>query len=196
MSAPPRILAVPGSLRTGSYNRLILAVAADGARAAGADVTRVDLRDYPVPPYDGDVEARDGIPAAALELKKLFRASDGLLLASPEYNAGISGTLKNVLDWVSRTAPGEKPLECYRGKVAALCSASTGALGGIRGLAIVRLILGSIGVVVLPDQVAVPKAAEAFDDEGNVLDPGRRKALMELGASLAHAARALRKEPG
>lgn len=196
MSAPPRILALAGSLRSGSYNKLILCVAADGARAAGADVTRVDLRDYPVPPYDGDVEARDGIPAAALELKKLFRASDGLLLASPEYNAGISGTLKNVLDWVSRTAPGEKPLECYRGKVAALCSASTGALGGIRGLAIVRLILGSIGVVVLPDQVAVPKAAEAFDDEGNVLDPGRRKALMELGASLAHAARALRKEPG
>ncbi|MFN7986305.1 MAG: NAD(P)H-dependent oxidoreductase [Thermoanaerobaculia bacterium] len=196
MSAPPRILALAGSLRSGSYNKLILSVAADGARAAGADVTRVDLRDYPVPPYDGDLEARDGIPAPALELKKLFRASDGLLIASPEYNAGISGTLKNVLDWVSRSAPGEKPLECYRGKVAGLCSASTGALGGIRGLAIVRLILGNIGVVVLPDQVAVPKAAEAFDDEGNVLDPGRRKALMELGASLAHAARALRKEPG
>ena len=196
MSAPPRILALAGSLRSGSYNKLILSVAADGARAAGADVTRVDLRDYPVPPYDGDAEARDGIPAAALELKKLFRASDGLLLASPEYNAGISGTLKNVLDWVSRAAPGEKPLECYRGKVAALCAASTGALGGIRGLAIVRLILGNIGVVVLPDQVAVPKAAEAFDDDGNVVDPGRRKALMELGASLAHAARALRKEPG
>lgn len=196
MSAPPRILALAGSLRSGSYNKLILSVAADGARAAGADVTRVDLRDYPVPPYDGDLEARDGIPAPALELKKLFRASDGLLIASPEYNAGISGTLKNVLDWVSRSAPGEKPLECYRGKVAGLCSASTGALGGIRGLAIVRLILGNIGVVVLPDQVAVPKAADAFDDEGNVLDPGRRKALMELGASLAHAARALRKEPG
>ena len=196
MSAPPRILALAGSLRSGSYNRLVLAVAADGARAAGADVTRIDLRDYPVPPYDGDLEARDGIPAPALRLKELFRASDGLLLASPEYNAGISGTLKNVLDWVSRAAPGEKPLECYRGKVAALCAASTGALGGIRGLAIVRLILGNIGVVVLPDQVAVPKAAEAFDDDGNVVDPGRRKALMELGASLAHAARALRKEPG
>ena len=196
MSAPPRILAVPGSLRTGSYNRLILAVAADGARAAGADVTRVDLRDYPMPPYDGDLEARDGVPASALKLKELFRASDGLLFASPEYNAGISGTLKNVLDWVSRAAPGEKPLECFRGKVAALCSASTGALGGVRGLAIVRLILGNIGVVVLPDQVAVPRAAEAFDDEGNVVDPGRRKSLMELGASLAHAARALRKEPG
>lgn len=194
MSAPPRILALAGSLRSGSYNKLILAVAADGARAAGAAVTRVDLGDYPVPPYDGDLEARDGIPGPALKLKELFRASDGLLLASPEYNAGISGTLKNVLDWFSRTAPGEKPLECYRGKVAALCAASPGALGGIRGLAIVRLILGSIGVVVLADQVAVPKAAEAFDAEGNVVDPGRRKALMELGGALAHATRALRTE--
>ena len=78
---------------------------------------------------------REGLPANALKLKELFKAADGLLIASPEYNSAISGTLKNVLDWVSRTAPGEKPLECFKGKVAALCSASTGALGGIRGLA-------------------------------------------------------------
>jgi len=192
MSDAPRILALAGSLRTGSFNRKILAVAADGARAAGADVTRIDLRDFPLPPYDGDLETASGLPASALALKGVFRANDGLLLASPEYNSAISGTLKNVLDWVSRPAPGERPLECFKGKVAALCSASTGALGGIRGLAVVRLMLGSIGVLVLPDQVAVPKAAEAFDDEGNVIDPGRRKALMELGTALAHATRALR----
>ncbi len=126
-----------------------------------------------------------------MKLKELFKAADGLLVASPEYNSAISGTLKNVFDWVSRPAPGERPLECFKGKVAALCSASTGALGGIRGLASVRLILGNIGVVVLPDQVALPKAAEAFDSEGNVVDPGRRKALMELGGTLAHATRAL-----
>jgi NAD(P)H-dependent FMN reductase len=192
MTAPPRILALAGSLRSGSYNRLVLAVAADGARAAGADVTRVDLRDDPLPPYDGDLEERAGIPPAALRLKGLFRESDGLLLASPEYNAGISGTFKNVLDWVSRSAPGERPLECFRGKVAALCSASPGALGGVRGLLQLRTVLAGIGVVVLPDQVSLPKANEAFDDEGNVVDPGRRKALMELGGALAHAARALR----
>lgn len=192
MSDVPRILALAGSLRSGSYNRRILAVAADGARACGADVTRIDLRDFPMPPYDGDLEASAGIPATAQALKELFKANDGLLLASPEYNAGISGTLKNVLDWVSRPAPSERPLECYKGKVAALLAASTGALGGIRGLAAVRLILASIGVVVLPDQVALPKAADAFDDDGNVIDPGRRKALMELGGALAHATRALR----
>lgn len=192
MSDAPRILALAGSLRAGSFNRRLLAVAADGARAAGADVTGVDLRDFPLPVYDADLESASGLPPAALALKERFRATEGLLVASPEYNAAISGTLKNVFDWVSRPAPGEKPLACFKGKVAALCAASTGALGGIRGLASVRLILGNLGVVLLPDQVALPKAAEAFDDDGNVVDPARRKSLTELGAALARATRALR----
>ncbi|HRY42572.1 MAG TPA: NAD(P)H-dependent oxidoreductase [Thermoanaerobaculia bacterium] len=192
MSDAPRILALAGSLRAGSYNRRVLAVAADGARAAGADVTGIDLRDFPLPVYDADLESASGLSAAALALKERFRAAEGLLIASPEYNAAISGTLKNVLDWVSRPAPGEKPLACFKGKVAALCSASTGALGGIRGLASVRVVLGNLGVVLLPDQVALPKAAEAFDADGNVADPARRKSLMELGAALARATRALR----
>lgn len=192
MSDAPRILALAGSLRAGSFNRRILAVAADGARAAGADVTRIDLRDFPLPVYDADLESASGLPPAALALKERFRAAEGLLVASPEYNSAISGTLKNVLDWVSRPAPGEKPLACFKGKVAALCSASTGALGGIRGLASVRVVLGNLGVVLLPDQVALPKAAEAFDADGNVADPARRKSLMELGAALARATRALR----
>ncbi|HPA49987.1 MAG TPA: NAD(P)H-dependent oxidoreductase [Thermoanaerobaculia bacterium] len=192
MSDAPRILALAGSLRAGSYNRRILALAADGARAAGADVTRIDLRDFPLPVYDADLESASGLPSAALALKERFRAAEGLLFASPEYNSAISGTLKNAFDWVSRPAPGEKPLACFKGKVAALCAASTGALGGIRGLASVRLILGNLGVVLLPDQVALPKAAEAFDDDGDVVDPARRKSLMELGAALARATRALR----
>ncbi len=192
MSDAPRILAFAGSLRAGSYNRKILALAADGARAAGADVTRVDLRDFPLPVYDGDLDAAGGLPEGARQLKAHFDAADGLLLACPEYNAGIPGTLKNALDWVSRPAPGERPLQAFRGRVAALCSASTGGLGGVRGLLQMRLVLGSIGVVVLPEQVSLPKAHEVFDDEGNVVDPGRRKALMELGGALAHAARALR----
>ena len=192
MSDAPRILALAGSLRAGSYNRRILALAADGARAAGADVTRIDLRDFPLPVYDADLESASGLPSAALALKERFRAAEGLHCASPEYNSAISGTLKNAFDWVSRPAPGEKPLACFKGKVAALCAASTGALGGIRGLASVRLILGNLGVVLLPDQVALPKAAEAFDDDGDVVDPARRKSLMELGAALARATRALR----
>lgn len=191
MSDAPRVLALAGSLRSGSYNRKILLVAADGARAAGADVTRIELRDFPLPVYDADLETAEGLPESARKLKTLFDAADGLLLACPEYNAGIPGTLKNALDWVSRSAPGERPLQAFKGKVAALCSASPGALGGSRGLLQVRLVLSGIGVVVLPGQVSLPKANEAFDDEGNVLDPARRKALMELGAALAHATRAL-----
>jgi NAD(P)H-dependent FMN reductase len=190
MSDVPRILAFAGSLRSGSYNKKILLVAADGARAAGADVTRIDLGDFPLPVYDADLESAKGLPESASKLKALFDAAAGLLLACPEYNAGIPGTLKNVLDWVSRSAPGEKPLQAFKGKVAALCSASPGALGGSRSLLQVRLVLSGIGVLVLPGQVSLPKANEAFDDEGNVLDPGRRKALMELGAALAHATRA------
>ncbi|MHB1044485.1 MAG: NADPH-dependent FMN reductase [Thermoanaerobaculia bacterium] len=192
MSDAPRILALAGSLRAGSYNRRVLAVAADGAGNAGADVTGIDLRDFPLPVYDADLESASGLPAAALALKERFRAAEGLLVASPEYNSAISGTLKNVFDWVSRPAPGEKPLACFKGKVAALCAASTGALGGIRGLASVRVVLGNLGVVLLPDQVALPKAAEAFDAEGGLLDPARRKSLLELGAALARATRALR----
>ena len=192
MSDAPRILALAGSLRAGSYNRRVLAVAADGARAAGADVTGIDLRDFPLPVYDADLESASGLPEAALALKERFRAAEGLLVASPEYNSAISGTLKNVFDWVSRPAPGEKPLACFKGKVAALCAASTGALGGIRGLASVRVVLGNLGVVLLPDQVALPKAAEAFDAEGGLVDPARRKSLLELGAALARATRALR----
>lgn len=195
MSDAPRILALAGSLRAGSYNRRVLAVAADGARAAGADVTGIDLRDFPLPVYDADLESASGLPEAALALKERFRAAEGLLVASPEYNSAISGTLKNVFDWVSRPAPGEKPLACFKGKVAALCAASPGALGGIRGLASVRVVLGNLGVVLLPDQVALPKAAEAFDAEGSLLDPARRKSLLELGAALARATRALRSEP-
>ncbi len=192
MSDAPRILALAGSLRAGSFNRRLLAVAAEGARAAGADVTGIDLRGFPLPVYDADLESASGLPSAVLALKERFRAAEGLLVASPEYNSAISGTLKNVLDWVSRPAPGEKPLECFKGKVAALCAASPGALGGIRGLASVRVVLGNLGVVLLPDQVALPRAAEAFDAEGNVVDPARRKSLLELGAALARAARALR----
>lgn len=195
MSDAPRILALAGSLRAGSYNRRVLAVATDGARAAGADVTGIDLRDFPLPVYDADLESASGLPEAALALKERFRAAEGLLVASPEYNSAISGTLKNVFDWVSRPAPGEKPLACFKGKVAALCAASTGALGGIRGLASVRVVLGNLGLVLLPDQVALPKAAEAFDAEGSLLDPARRKSLLELGAALARATRALRSEP-
>ena len=152
MSNPVRILAFAGSTRVDSFNKKLVKIAAAGAGKAGAEVALIDLRDFALPLYDGDLEDRDGLPANAKKLKQLFLAHDGLLLSCPEYNSGITPMLKNTIDWVSRAeTDDEKPLACYAGKVAGLMSASPGALGGLRGLVQVRAILGNIKVLVLPD---------------------------------------------
>ena len=185
MARTPRILAFAGSARQDSLNKKLVAIAAQGARAAGAEVTLLDLRDHPLPLYDGDLEAKDGLPANAKKLKEIFLAHDGLLLSSPEYNSSISPLLKNTIDWVSRPAPGEASLACYRGKVAALMAASPGALGGLRGLVHLRAILGNMGVTVLPDQVAVPKTNAALGPDGKLVDPKQHASIEALGADVA-----------
>ncbi len=189
----PRILAFGGSLRRDSLNQKLAAAAAEGARAAGAEVTLIALRDFPLPVFDQDLEDADGLPEAAKALKQLFRGHHGLLIASPEYNSSITAALKNALDWVSRTGTeDEPPMVAFTGKTAALCSASPGALGGLRGLVHVRAILGNIGVMVLPDQVAVSKAHEAFAADGTLSDKTQAARVEKLGAQLArHVARML-----
>ncbi len=183
---PPRILAFGGSLRRDSFNQKLAAVAAAGAREAGAEVTLIALRDFPLPVFDQDLEDAEGMPAAARALKQLFREHDGLLIAAPEYNSSITAALKNALDWVSRAeTDDEPPLVAFTGKTAALCAASPGALGGLRGLVHVRAILGNIGVTVLPDQVAVSKAHEAFAADGTLSDPKQAARVQKLGAQLA-----------
>ena len=122
----PRILAFAGSLRQGSYNKKLVKVAVEGARAAGAEVTLVDLREFPMPVYDADLETASGLPEHAKRLKKLFLEHDGLMISTPEYNSSIPGTLKNALDWVSRSEQGEPPLAAYAGKVGIFMSASPG----------------------------------------------------------------------
>jgi NAD(P)H-dependent FMN reductase len=189
--AAPKLLAFAGSTRTESWNKKLIKVAVDGARAAGADVTLVDLRDFPLPLFDGDLETA-GFPDVALKLKQLFLEHQGLLISSPEYNSSISGVLKNAIDWVSRSAPGEKPLACFVDKVAALMSASPGALGGLRGLVHVRAILGNIKVLVLPEQVAVSKAHEAFNPDGSLKDAKQQAAIQGLGATLTRTISKLR----
>src|SRR5262245_21683369 len=163
MSTTPRILAFAGSTRSGSYNKKLVQIAIAGARAAGAEVTPLDLRDLPLPLFDEDLEAKDGLLANARALKDLMLAHQGFLISAPEYNSSITAVLKNAIDWASRPVPGEAALACFTGKTAALMSASPGALGGLRGLVHVRAILGNINVLVLPDQVAVPRAFEAFN---------------------------------
>ena len=181
----PRILAFAGSIRGESFNARLVRVAAEGARTSGADVTILDLADYPLPLFDQDFEQQQGTPENATKLKQQFLDHDGLLISSPEYNSSITPLLKNTIDWVSRSASGEEPLAAYRHKVAAIMAASPGGLGGLRGLVHVRSILSSIGVIVLPDQVAVPRAFEAFDDDGQIKDEKRRAQVQGLGQSLA-----------
>ncbi|MBL8826493.1 MAG: NAD(P)H-dependent oxidoreductase [Planctomycetaceae bacterium] len=192
MSAAVRILALAGSVRVDSFNKRLLRIAADGAREAGAEVTLVDLKDYPLPLFDEDLEAAQGSPALALQLKQLFLDHHALLIASPEYNSSITPVLKNALDWVSRRAPNEPRLAAYQGKVATLCSASPGALGGLRGLVHLRAILGNVGVIVLPEQIALPKADEAFASDGALLDAKLHASVKQLGANLAATVSKLR----
>ena len=181
-----KILAFAGSSRKDSWNKKIGQIAAEGAREKGAEVTWIDLKDYPMPIMDQDLEAASGLPENAKKLKKLFIEHDGLLLACPEYNSSITPLLKNTIDWVSRPETKEEtPLAAYKGKTAALVSASPGALGGLRGLVTVRSILGNIGVMVLPDQMAVSKAHEALDADGKLKDAKQEAAVKKIGASLA-----------
>ncbi len=188
----PRILAFAGSARRDSWNKKALAVAVLGAREAGAEVTVVDLREWPMPLYDGDLEDEQGLPETAKGFKRLMKEHDGLLLACPEYNSSITPLLKNTIDWCSRLETGEKPLECFDGKVAGLVSASPGALGGLRSLVVVRMCLGNIRVHVIPDQVAVSQAHEAFDASGRLKDEKRQAAVMAVGARLAQVIAKLR----
>lgn len=192
MAIVPKILAFAGSTRTDSHNKRLLKIAVAGAQAARGEVTLIDLRDFPLPLFDGDLETRDGLPANGRKLKDLFLAHHGLLISAPEYNSSITGVLKNTIDWVSRPVPGEAPLECFDGKVACLMSASPGALGGLRGLVHVRAILQNIKVIVLPDQIAISKAAEAFNPDDSLKDPKQQATVEGLGTKLVQVISKLR----
>ncbi|MEH2434329.1 MAG: NAD(P)H-dependent oxidoreductase [Nostoc sp.] len=184
MASTPKILAFAGSTRIESYNKKLVKIAAAGAQAAGAEVTYIDLRDLPLPLYDEDLEAQEGLPANARTFKDLLISHQGLLIASPEYNSSLTAVLKNAIDWASRPAPNEAPLAAFAGKVATIMSASPGALGGLRGLVHLRSILGNIKVLVLPDQIAVTKAYEAFNGDGTLKDAKQQESVQQLGAGL------------
>jgi chromate reductase len=187
-----RVLAFAGSTREGSFNKKLLGIAIAAARDAGAEVTRVELKELALPLYDGDLETNEGLPERAKELKRMMIEHDAFLIVSPEYNSGISGVLKNAIDWASRPEPNEISLVAFKGKVAAIMSASPGALGGLRGLFALRQVLANINVLVLPDQLALSKANEAFDGAGNLKDEKQRDRVREISARLVHVAERLR----
>ncbi len=184
MASTPKILAFAGSTRIESYNKKLVKIAAAGAQAAGAEVTYIDLRDLPLPLFDEDLEAQEGLPANARTFKDLMISHQGLLIASPEYNSSLTPVLKNAIDWASRPAPNEAPLAAFAGKVATIMSASPGGFGGLRGLVHLRSILGNIKVLVLPDQIAVSKAYEAFNPDGTLVDPKQQESIEKLGDGL------------
>jgi chromate reductase, NAD(P)H dehydrogenase (quinone) len=186
----PRLLAFSGSLRAESWNQKLVTLAAAAARQSGAEVRLISLRDFRLPLFDEDLEAAEGMPENAKKLKQLFSSHDGFLIASPEYNSSLTAALKNAIDWVSRaTEPAEKPLSAFSDKTAAILAVSPGGYGGSRGLIHLRSVLENISVHVLPEQVTIPKAHEAFDAAGNLLDPAQAAAVHQLGESLAVALR-------
>jgi chromate reductase len=177
MTDSPKTLVFAGSTRDASFNRRLAAAAARRLEAVGGASTLLELSDYPLPMYNGDLEARDGLPGPALELREIFMAHQGLLIAAPEYNSSIPPLLKNVIDWISRAPEGEPGLAPYQGKCAALVSASPGGFGGMRGLAALRSILGSIGVMVLPNQFALARAHAAFEADGSLAEKNQQARL-------------------
>ena len=179
-----RILAFAGSTRRESVNKKLVQAAAKVAENAGAEVTFVDLAEFRMPIYDGDLESEEGLPEAAARLKKLAAEHDGYLIASPEYNGSITAVLKNTIDWMSR--PGAVEESVFKGKVAALVAASPGGLGGLRGLVHVRNILTNLGVLVTPSQQAVSGAFKAFSEDGSLADEGNQKRLEQVVSELVH----------
>jgi chromate reductase, NAD(P)H dehydrogenase (quinone) len=191
-----RILAFAGSARRESLNKKLARAAHAAAKAAGAEATFVDLDDYPMPVYHGDLEAASGMPERAQALRAIFLEHDGLLIASPENNNSLSSLLKNTIDWLSRDVGDGKGanagLAPWRGKVAGLLAASPGAFGGVRHLPHLRQVLAGLGVTVVGAQVAVPKAHEAFAADGSLADERVAKQVRALAEAVAGLATKLR----
>ena len=186
----PKILVFAGSIRTGSFKARLAALAAKELALAGCDVTRISLEDYPLPLYDADDELKNGVPVNAASLKTMMAAHQGVFIASPEYNASVTPLLKNTIDWVSRVRErGEAPLAVFKHRVFALGGASDSPYGALRSLMTLRQILElGCGALVLPEQVTVFHASEAFDEMDNLKDERAAAALKRLVQRLTQAA--------
>ena len=172
-----KILVIPGSLRTGSINARLAAVAVKELALLDVDVTQISLADYPLPIYDGDLEAKSGVPANAVNLKRMIGAHHGVFIVSPEYNSSVPPLLKNAIDWVTRVRDRNETFgQVFRERAFAIAAASEGRLGGTRSLAALRLILSSCRATVIPNQLALSFANEAYDE----MD--RLKHLADIGA--------------
>jgi chromate reductase, NAD(P)H dehydrogenase (quinone) len=187
----PKVLVLAGSIRAGSFNARLAAIAAKEIARAEAEVTRISLLDFPLPLYDGDHETRSGAPENAVKLKRMFCAHQGVFIASPEYNASLTPLLKNAIDWISRVRENrEPPLSAYRDRVFALGAASNGAYGGMRSIMALRHVLElGCGALVIPEQIAVREASHAFDENDELKDERSAALLRTLARRLVELAR-------
>lgn len=192
MSEKIKLLALAGSTRAGSYNKKLIKLAAEFARQEGAEVTLIDLNDYPLPLFDEDCESKDGLPENGRKIKDLLIAHDGFLISTPEYNGFFSGVLKNTIDWASRPVEGYPPFECFEGKTAALLAASPGGMGGVRALPTLRQQLSNIKVLVIPEQFGLASASKAFDDKGKLIDEKKAEAVIAVVKKLVAVTKALK----
>jgi NAD(P)H-dependent FMN reductase len=179
--SPLKILVIPGSLRTGSHNVKLAAAAAYEFAQAGVDVTRLSLGDFPLPIYDGDLQAKSGVPKHAINLKRMIGAHHGVLLVTPEYNSSVPPLVKNTIDWVTRVQDAQETRgQVFRNRVFAIAAASESRLGGTRALAALRLILTACHATVIPNQLALSFAGEAYDDMDRLKHPADIEALNAL----------------
>lgn len=188
-----KILVIPGSLRTGSLNARLAAVAIDALVRADVDVTRLSLGDFPLPIYDGDLEEKSGVPKHAVNLKRMIGSHDGVMLVTPEYNSSLPPLLKNAIDWVSRVEDAnELQGQVFRDRPFAIASASEGRLGGTRCLAALRLILSGCRATVIPNQLALSFADQAYDDSDRLKHAGDAAALRAMTQQLIDVAQSMK----
>ncbi len=192
----PKVLVIPGSLRSGSHNARLAALAAKELVLADAEVTQISLQDYPLPLFDADTMTADGLPHHAVQLQRMMGAHQGVFMTSPEYSASVTPLLKNTIDWISRArVHGEPNYAAFKDRVFAVGAASSGAGGGMRSLMALRHILElGCGALVIPEQISVANAAHAFDDMDNLKDELAAAALKALARRLVDVARALARE--
>src|SRR4030088_772622 len=176
-----KILVIPGSIRTNSLNARLAAAAAHQFAQVGAEVTRISLADFPLPLYDGDLQSKSGVPKNAINLKRMIGAHHGVLMVTPEYNSSVPPLVKNTIDWVTRVQDTQETRgQVFRGRAFAIAAASEGRLGGTRSLAALRLILTACHATVIPNQLALSFASEAYDDMDRLKHPADIEALNAL----------------
>src|SRR5438270_964537 len=176
-----KILVIPGSLRTGSHNAKLAAAAAYEFAQAGVDVSRISLGDFPLPLYDGDLQTRSGVPKHAVNLKRMIGAHQGVLIVTPEYNSSLPPLLKNTIDWVSRVQDAQEARgQVFRQRTFAIAAASESRLGGTRALAALRLVLTACHAAVIPNQLALSFAGQAYDDIDRLKHPADVESLCAL----------------